>query len=88
MMVARQPLVGTTIASQLTIKTMAVSQSLKEITTIVKLIDLLVMVWSTLESQKNRKNYPSPKNRLSQEKICQKVGIHLISIFKILGRAF
>ena len=41
---------------------------------------LMVMLYSTLRSEENQKvkNCLSPKNRLSQEKICQKVGIHLI----------
>ena len=80
MTAAGQPLVGTTIASQPLGGTMAT----------VRLIDLVLveMVWSTLRSQENclsQENRKAKKRQsleiwLSQEKSCQKVGIHLISI--------
>ena len=55
----------------------------------VRLMNLVVIVWSTLKSQENQKakNWLNPENCLSQEnqkaknrKNCQKVGIHLISM--------
>ena len=44
----------------------------------------MVMIMSLLKNQKNwkAKKRLSPKNRLSQEKIHQKVGIHLISALR------
>ena len=48
----------------------------------VKLLDLVlvVVVRNLLRNQENRKVRfcLNPKNRLNQEKICQKMGIHLI----------
>ena len=61
-MASDQPLVGTTI----------VGQPLEKTTIIVRLINLVVMVWSMLESQENPKNCLSPKNGLNQEKNRQK----------------
>ena len=77
MMAAGQPLVGT----------MTAGQPLRGMTA--TSIDLVVIVWSTLGSQENRKARKrlSPENRLSQEKIHQKVGIHLISALRRPGRA-
>ena len=67
-------------ASQLLIGTMTAGQPLRGMTATVRLMDLVVMVWSTLRNQENQKarKHLSPKNCLSQEKIHQKVGIHLI----------
>ena len=50
----------------------------------------LVVVWSTLGSQENQKAKKrlSPQNRLSQEKIYQKVGIHLILALQSPDQAF
>ena len=58
---------------------MTASQPLGGMRVTVRSMDL-VMVCSTLGSQENRKagKHLSPENRLSQEKIHQKVGIHLI----------
>ena len=76
-MAVGQLLVGITAASQPFEKTMA----------IIKLINLVLMVWSTLGSQEiqKAKNGLSFKNWLSQKKICQKVGIYLILTLMITG---
>ena len=78
-MTASQPLVGT----------MTADQPLGEMTATVRLIDLVVMVWSTLRSQENRKTRKrlSPENRLSQKKIHQKVGIYFILALRNLDRS-
>ena len=48
---------------------------------------IVLVIWKLLKSQENRKAKIclSPKNRQSQEKICQKVGIYSILTLKITG---
>ena len=92
----KPPPAGTTASGQSLVETMTVSQPLGKMTATVRLIDLVVMVWSTLRSQENRKakNRLSLENCLIQENLKvknwknhQKVGIHLISMLKIPGQA-
>ena len=82
-----QPQVRTMAAGQPLVGTMVASQSLKRMTVTVRLMNLVVMVWSMLRSQENQKAkiWLSSKNCLSQEnpkaknrKNYQKVKIHRI----------
>ena len=84
-----QPLAEMMVAGQLLVGTMTAGQPCRGMTATMRLMDLVVMVWSTLKSKKNRKARKclSPKNWLSQKKIHQKVGIHLISALQKPDRA-
>ena len=68
---------------------MIASQPLRGMTAMVRSMNLVVMVWSMLRSLENRKSrkHLSPKNRLSQEKIHQKVRIYLILALRNLDRS-
>ena len=83
-----QPLIETSIASQL----------LGETTATVKLMDLVLIeiMWKMLRSQENcqsQENWKAKKRSsleiwLSQEKSCQKVGIQLILTLQRLDQSF
>ena len=83
-----QPPAGTMAVGQPLIGTMTAGQPQGGMTATMRSMDLVVM-WSTLKSQENRKAKKclSSENRLSQEKTHQKVGIHLILALQSPDRA-
>ena len=71
---------------------MATSQFLEKIMAIIRLMYLVVMMWSMLKSQENRKNRLYQKNQKAKNELnpknCQKVEIHQNFMLKRLDQIF